>query len=80
MRKFDIHLVVGNTKIVLKGAEEYHVQESATQPQLTAKAPKGRKTVFERREKVEVGGLSGADSETVAAVTIHEIPEESDGV
>ena len=41
MKKFDIYLVIGNTKIVLKGAPEYSVTTKATQPQLTAKAPKG---------------------------------------
>lgn len=73
MKTYDIHLVIGNTLIVLKGAEGYSVSTTATQPQLSAKAPKGGRTIYEAREKVEVGGLSGQDTETVAAVTIHEI-------
>lgn len=66
MKKFDIHLVIGNTKIVLKGAEELSITESLTPPQLTAKAPTGGKTTYT---------LYMPDGQPRAGVTIHEIEQ-----
>lgn len=76
MRTFDIHLVIGNTQIILKGAEEYHIQELPTQPQITAKAPKGGRTVYTRTRGSNYKGKE--DNAIVAAVTIHEVVNEEE--
>jgi len=73
MKTFNVHLVIGNTQIILKGAQEWSITESAKQPQLTAKAPKGGKTVFQRE-------VDSANEPLISAVTIHEVTSNQEDV
>jgi len=66
---FDIHLTVGNSKIVLKGAREVSIIESSVPQQITAKAPPGGKTTFTKQLVDE------NDPSRSIGVTIHEFED-----